>query len=98
MSSPAAKNAWHAIVGFFLGGFAAQSLGIAAIALYQSVVYGRFTFVHLVSLSWRERLFCAAVSVLPALLLLRKRAYVSLGMFLYGVFAWLVTAPAQLAK
>jgi hypothetical protein len=68
---------WHVIVGFWVGGLVTQSVGIAGIALYQTVVYGHFAYIHLFELSLGERVFCAAVPTVLAVLLWRKRPYVS---------------------
>jgi hypothetical protein len=68
-----------------LGSIAVQSLGVAAIALYQAA-RGNFNWeIHLLALSWRERLFIAAIPILPAMLLLRKRPFVSVGLIVYAV-------------
>ena len=92
MSSLAARKTWHVIVGFCIGGLAAQSVGIACIALYQTIVYGQFAYVHLYRLSSGERLFYAAVPAVLAMGLWRKRLYVSVGMWACAVAAWLQTA------
>jgi hypothetical protein len=97
MTGASARNTWQVIVGFFLGGFAAQSLGIAGIALYQSF-HGHFDFVHLLYLSWRERFFWASVPIVPAVLLWRRRPLVSVGMLLYAAFVWFASAPSPWAK
>jgi hypothetical protein len=98
MSSPAALKIWHVFVGFLIGGTAAQMLGVATIALYATVVHGRFTYLHLFNLSVGERLFCAAVPALMAAWLWRTRAYVSAGMLGSALVEWLLTAPASWAK
>jgi hypothetical protein len=98
MSSAAARKAWHVIVGFWVAGLVTQSVGIAGIALYQTVVYGHFAYVHLFRLSLGERLFCAAVPTVFAVLLWRKRRYVSLGMLVCALAEWLLTAPTPGAK
>ena len=93
MSSAAARKTWHVIVGFWVGGLVTQSVGIAGIALYQTVVYGHFAYVHLPAIPG-ERLFCAAVPAVLAVLLWRKRLYVSVGTPVCALAEWLVTAPA----
>jgi hypothetical protein len=98
MSSAAARKMWHVIVGFWVGGLVTQSVGIAGIALYQTVVYGHFAYIHLFELSLGERVFCAAVPTVLAVLLWRKRPYVSVGMLVCALAEWLVTEPLPGAK
>jgi hypothetical protein len=100
MSNAVARKTWHVIVGFWVGGLVTQSVGIAGIALYQTVVYGHFAYVHLFRLSLGERLFCAAVPAVLAVLLWRKRRrpYVSVGMLVCALAEWLLTAPTPWAK
>jgi hypothetical protein len=92
MSTAATRNLWQVVVGFFLGGFVANLFGIALIALAQSL-HGQFAYVHLLSLSWKERLFWMAIPTSLAICLLRRRPYVALGMLFSGAMIWLITNP-----
>jgi hypothetical protein len=98
MSSAAARKTWHVIVGFWAGGLVTQAVGIAGIALYQTVAYGHFAYIHLYGLSVRERLFCAAIPAVLAASLWGKRPYVSAGLLACAAAEWMVTAPVPWAK
>jgi hypothetical protein len=92
MNGTTRQNTWQAVVGFFLGGFAAQLFGTACIALALNA-HGQFSLVHFLNLSFGERQFLMAIPVLLAVPFLRRRPYVSVGMLLYSAFLWMTTAP-----
>jgi hypothetical protein len=87
-----ARRSWNVVVGFFLGGFCGQPIGIACLALYQTAFRGGFAWVNLLSLTPGELLFLMAIPASVGLVLMKRRPYVAVGMFLYSGFTWLVTA------
>jgi hypothetical protein len=89
----AAKRTFQVFVGFLLGGFAAQLIGFFGIWAVQ-IAHGHFEIEHLLYLSLRERLFLALLPCVPAILLLRRRPYVSAGMVLSAGFFWILTVPS----
>ncbi len=97
MSTPFARKAWQALVGFILGGTAANLAGVTSVALYQAY-HGYFTFVHLLFLSVRERVVFVSVPIVLAVLLWRSRPYVAVGTLLAAGAYWFLTAPIPWGK
>lgn len=87
----ASKRTFQVFVGFLLGGFAAQLIGFFGIWAVQ-IAHGHFEMEHLLYLSSRERLFLALLPCVAAILLVRKRPYVSAGMILSAGFVWMATS------
>jgi hypothetical protein len=86
------RRTWNVVVGFFLGGFCSQLLGVACLALYQAMFRGGFAWINLFSLTRSEELFLMAIPASIGLLLIKRKPYVAVGMFLYSGFTWLVSA------
>ena len=87
-----ARRSWNVVVGFFLGGFCAQIVGIACIALYQTATGRGFSWINPAFLSVGQRLFLITIPGVLGAFLLKGKPYVALGMFLSVGFVWLVTA------
>jgi uncharacterized membrane protein len=87
-----ARRSWNVVVGFFLGGFRAQLIGVAAVALYQTLFGAGFSWSNMAFLTMGQRIFLMAIPAFLGAILLKSKLYVALGMFLYSAFTWLVTA------
>ncbi len=87
-----ARRSWNVVVGFFLGGFCAQFIGIACIALYQTATGIGFSWINLFSLTLAQRVFYMAIPATLGLVLLKSKPFVAVGTFLYAAVIWLVTA------
>ena len=87
-----ARKSWNVVVGFFLGGFCGQLIGVAVLALYQTATGIGFSWMNLVFLSVGQRLFLMAIPAMLGAVLLKSKPYVAVGMFLNSAFIWLATA------
>jgi hypothetical protein len=89
-----AQKIWQIVVGFLLGAFIAQLIGFFGILAVQ-IWRGHFEMVHLVHLSFRERLFIVILPIITAIPLVRRRPLVSAGMVLSAGFIWMVTSEVH---
>ena len=86
-----ARRTWNVVVGFFLGGYCAQPIGITGLALYQTVNGTGFSWIRMMWPTVGERLFLMAIPAAVGAALLRNKPYVAVGMFLYSGFTWVLT-------
>lgn len=85
------QKIWQVFVGWLLGLFAVNLLGIFFVRSAQ-IVRGHLTIEHLIHFSFGERLFLVALPIALAAMLARKRPFVALGMLLSAAMTWMITA------
>jgi hypothetical protein len=84
------RNIWQIFVGYLLGFFAVQLVGIFFVRFAQ-IVRGQMNLQHLLEYSVSERLFLISLPTVAAAMLLRKRPFVALGMLLSAAVVWVIS-------
>jgi hypothetical protein len=85
------QKIWQVFVGWLLGLFAVDLLGIFFVRSAQ-IVRGQLTIEHLIHYSFGERLFLVALPTSLAAMLAWKRPFVALGMLLSAAMTWMIAA------
>jgi hypothetical protein len=85
------QKIWQVFVGWLLGLFAVDLLGIFFVRSAQ-IVRGQLTIEHLIHYSFGERLFLVALPTALAAMVARKRPLVALGMLFSAGMTWMIAA------
>ena len=85
------QTVWQIFVGCLLGLFVVQVLGIFFVR-FAHIVRGQTNLHHLLEFSVRERLFLISLPTVAAVMLVRKRPFIALGMLLSAAVAWMISA------
>jgi hypothetical protein len=91
---PTRQVIWHVFVGWLLGLFVANLLGVFLVQ-FAHVDRRQVGIRYLIHFSLGERLLLASLPLVSAAVLVQKRPYISLGMLISALMAWMMQASEQ---